>query len=161
MLQFAEFWVAVAFGAFILVLAYFEVPKLIGKALDDRCEFLRKEIDDARRLREEAQSLLSDYREEHRNIGQQVDEILNQARRQTTALVHEARTSLKETLDRRSKAVEERIAGAEVHALKEVHEYAINAAASVAERMLGERTSGASGRGLVCRSIRGLRDRLN
>ena len=57
----AEFWVAVAFVAFLLVLVYYKVPSLIAKALDDRAEAIRKELDEARRLREEAQNLLADY----------------------------------------------------------------------------------------------------
>ena len=60
----AEFWVAVAFVAFLLILLYYKVPTLIAKSLDDRAEAIRKELDEARRLREEAQSLLADYQKQ-------------------------------------------------------------------------------------------------
>ena len=64
MTQMAEFWVAVAFGVFVLILLYYKVPKLIAKSLDDRAEAIRKELDEARRLREEAQTLLADYQKQ-------------------------------------------------------------------------------------------------
>ncbi|MBU2531864.1 MAG: ATP F0F1 synthase subunit B, partial [Alphaproteobacteria bacterium] len=56
-----EFWVAIAFIMFIGVLLYYGVPRLIGKALDDRADAIKKNIDDARKMREEAQALLSEY----------------------------------------------------------------------------------------------------
>ena len=73
MTQMAEFWVAVAFVVFLLILLYYKVPKLIAKSLDDRAEAIRKELDEARRLREEAQNLLADYQKKHRNVGQEAE----------------------------------------------------------------------------------------
>ena len=66
MLSTAEFWVAAAFVIFMGLLVYYGVPGLIGKALDDRADMIRKELDEARRLREEAQNLLADYQRKAR-----------------------------------------------------------------------------------------------
>ena len=104
MTQMAEFWVAVAFVVFLLILLYYKVPKLIAKSLDDRAEAIRKELDEARRLREEAQNLLADYQKKHRNVGQEADAILEQARREAEAFAHETRAGLKDTLERRTQA---------------------------------------------------------
>ena len=56
-----RFWVLVAFLIFFALLLYYKVPAMIGKMLDDRADSIRKELDEARRLREDAQALLTDY----------------------------------------------------------------------------------------------------
>ena len=161
MLQMAEFWVGVAFVAFLLILVYYGVPKLIGKALDDRAEAIRKELDEARRLREEAQSLLSDYQRKHRNVATETEAIVDLARREAEALAHETRVGLKESLERRTKMAEEKIARAEAQALDEVRASAIDVAVAAAERILREKMAGAGGAVLIDQSIRDLKGRLN
>jgi len=98
MTQMAEFWVGIAFVVFVLILLYYKVPGLIAKSLDDRADAIRKELDEARRLREEAQNLLTDYQKRHRNVGQEADAILDLARREAEAFAREARVALKDTL---------------------------------------------------------------
>src|SRR5262245_65879928 len=101
MLKTAEFWVAVSFVGFFLILFYYKVPALIAKALDDRAAAIRKELDEARRLREEAQNLLADYQKKHRNAGQEAEAIVEQARREAEAFGAETRKSLAATGGRR------------------------------------------------------------
>jgi len=161
MLGMAEFWVAIAFVLFLLILAYYKVPKLIAKALDDRAEAIRKDLDEARRLREEAQNLLADYQKKHRGVGQEADSIIELARREAEAFAHETRASLKETLERRTKLAEDKIARAEAQAIDEVRASAIDVATVAAEKILREKTSGAGGAALVDQSIRDLKGRLN
>ena len=161
MTQMAEFWVAVAFGVFVLILLYYRVPNLVAKSLDDRAEAIRKELDEARRLREEAQTLLADYQKRHRNVGQEADAILDQARREAEAFAHETRVSLKDTLERRTKQAEDKIARAETQAVDEVRAAAIDVAMAAAERILREKTAGSSGASLIDQSIRDLKGRLN
>jgi F-type H+-transporting ATPase subunit b len=161
MLGMAEFWVAIAFVLFLLILAYYKVPKLIAKALDDRAEAIRKDLDEARRLREEAQNLLADYQKKHRGVGQEADSIMELARREAEAFAHETRASLKETLERRTKLAEDKIARAEAQAIDEVRASAIDVATVAAEKILREKTSGAGGAALVDQSIRDLKGRLN
>ncbi len=161
MTQMAEFWVAVAFGVFVLILLYYRVPNLVAKSLDDRAEAIRKELDEARRLREEAQTLLADYQKRHRNVGQEADAIVDQARREAEAFAHETRVSLKDTLERRTKQAEDKIARAETQAVDEVRAAAIDVAMAAAERILREKTAGSSGASLIDQSIRDLKGRLN
>ena len=161
MTQMAEFWVAVAFALFVLILLYYRVPKLIAKSLDARADAIRKELDEARRLREEAQNLLADYQKKHRNVGQEADAILDQARREAEAFAHEIRVSLKDTLERRTKQAEDKIARAEAQAVDEVRAAAIEVAMAAAERILREKTAGAGGASLIDQSIRDLKGRLN
>jgi F-type H+-transporting ATPase subunit b len=161
MTQMAEFWVAVAFGVFVLILLYYRVPKLVAKSLDDRAEVIRKELDEARRLREEAQTLLADYQKRHRNVGQEADTILDQARREAEAFAHETRVGLKETLERRTKQAEDKIARAETQAVDEVRAAAIDVAMAAAEKILRDKTAGSGGASLIDQGIRDLKGRLN
>jgi F-type H+-transporting ATPase subunit b len=144
MTQMAEFWVGIAFVVFVLILLYYQVPKLIAKALDDRSEAIRKELDEARRLREEAQDLLADYQKKHRNVGQEAESILESARREAEAFAHETRTTLKDTLERRTQRAA-----------------AIDRALAAAEKIMREKTAGPGGAPLVDQSIRDLKGRLN
>jgi F-type H+-transporting ATPase subunit b len=157
----AEFWVAVAFGVFVLILLYYRVPKLVAKSLDDRADAIRKELDEARRLREDAQNLLADYQKKHRNVGQEADAILDLARREAEAFAHETRASLKDTLERRTQQAEDKIARAETQAVDEVRAAAIEVALAAAEKILREKTAGAGGASLIDQSIRDLKGRLN
>ena len=161
MLAMAEFWVAVAFVAFVAILVYYKVPKLIAKALDERAEAIRKDLDEARHLREEAQSLLADYQKKHRNVGQEAEAIIDLARREAEALAHETRVALKQTLERRTKLAEDKIARAEAQAVDEVRASAIDVAVAAAERILREKMAGSGGAALIDQSIRDLKGRLN
>ena len=161
MLGMAEFWVAVAFVAFLAILVYYKVPKLIAKALDDRADAIRKELDEARRLREEAQTLLADYQKRHRNVGQEAEAIVDLARREADAFAHETRASLKDALERRTKLAEDKIARAEAQAVDEVRAAAVELAIVAAEKILREKAAGASGTALIDQGIRDLKGRLN
>ncbi|HSR80662.1 MAG TPA: F0F1 ATP synthase subunit B [Hyphomicrobiaceae bacterium] len=161
MTQMAEFWVAIAFGAFVLILLYYRVPALIAKSLDDRAEAIRKELDEARRLREEAQNLLADYQKKHRNVGEEAASILQLARSEAEAFGQETRASLNDMLERRTRQAEDKIARAEAQAVDEVRAAAIELAVAAAEKILREKASGAGGVSLIDQSIRELKGRLN
>jgi F-type H+-transporting ATPase subunit b len=154
MTRMAEFWVAVAFVAFLAIVLYYKVPAMIAKALDERADAIRKELDEARRLRQEAQDLLADYQNKHRNVGQEVDGIVEQARREAEAFALETRVSMKESLERRTKAAEDKIARAETQAVDEVRASAIDVAVVAAESFLHLRISAEGA--LSDRSIRDL-----
>jgi F-type H+-transporting ATPase subunit b len=157
----AEFWVAVAFIAFVLILIYYKVPGLIAKSLDDRAESIRKELDEARRLRDEAQSLLADYQARHRNVGDEAKAIVEQARHEADAFALESREALKGTLERRTRLAEEKIARAEAQAVDEVRAAAVEMAVAAAERILREKAQGPGGAALIDQGIRDLKGRLN
>jgi F-type H+-transporting ATPase subunit b len=161
MTQMAEFWVGIAFVIFVLILLYYQVPKLIAKALDDRAEAIRKELDEARRLREEAQNLLADYQKKHRNVGQEAESILELARREAEAFAHETRATLKDTLERRTQQAEDKIARAETQAVDDVRAAAIDLALAASEKILREKTASTGGAPLIDQSIRDLKGRLN
>ena len=159
--QAAEFWVLVSFVVFVLIVLYYRVPRMITKALDDRAETIRKDIDEARRLREEAQKLLTDYQQKHRTAGQEAEAIVADARREAEAFAQETRAGLKDTLERRTKQAQDKIGRAEAQAVDEVRAAAVDLAIAAAEKILREKAAGAGGTALIDQGIRDLKGRLN
>ncbi|HET7738934.1 MAG TPA: ATP F0F1 synthase subunit B, partial [Tepidiformaceae bacterium] len=127
----------------------------------DRADAIRQELDQARRLREEAQDLLTEYQQKRLQAENEAKAILEQARREADALKAESDRSLKESLDRRSRLAEEKIARAEAQALGEVRAAAVEAAVSAAEKVLRTRAQGDTGKILVDEAIRDLKTRVN
>mgnify|MGYP000940141089 CR=1 FL=1 len=157
----AEFWVLVGFLAFIGILLYVKVPSLIGKSLDARAEGIRKELDEARRLREEAQELLADYQRKSREAEQEAKDIVAQAKREAESLAAEPRRSLAEQVERRTKLAEDKIKRAETQALTEVRATAVDVALAAAEKLVRVEVAGESGKALIEQSIRDLKSKLN
>ena len=161
MLYSPEFWVAVSFLIFVGILIKMGVPALITKALDDRADTVRKELDQARRLREEAQDLLADYQRKQRAADDEAKAIIEEARREAEAMKAESARSLKEQLERRTRLAEEKIARAEAKAVSEVRAAAVDVAMSTAERLIAEKLAADGGADLLSRSIRDLKGKLN
>jgi F-type H+-transporting ATPase subunit b len=157
----AEFWVGVSFVIFLAILVYMKVPAMLGKALDDRAEAIRKELDSARRLREEAQDLLADYQRKQREAETEAQQIIEGARREAEALKAEGERSMREALARRTRLAEEKIARAEAQAMAEVRAAAVEAATTAAERIVQGKVTGGLGTSLVDQSIRDLKGKLN
>src|SRR5439155_105097 len=123
--------------------------KLTAEVGKERAEAIRKELDEARRLREAAQTLLADYQKKHRSVGQEAEAILALARREADTFAQETRVSLKETLERRTRLAEDKIARAEAQAVDEVRASAIDVALAAAEKILREKMTGSGGAALV------------
>lgn len=155
------FWILVAFLAFLALILYFRVPAALGKMLDDRADAIRKELDEARKLREDAQALLADYQRKAREAETEARTIIDQAKREAEALAVEARKALAESVERRSKLAEEKIARAETQALSEVRATAVETAVSAAHELLKTRAGGSVGDALISQSINDLRGKLN
>ncbi|MFA7307728.1 MAG: F0F1 ATP synthase subunit B [Hyphomicrobium sp.] len=155
------FWVLVAFLTFVALVIYYQVPAIVGKMLDDRADGIRKELDEARKLREDAQALLADYQRKAREAESEARSIIDQAKREAEALAVDARKALVESVERRSKIAEEKIARAETQALSEVRATAVNTAISAAQELLKTRASGSVGDSLISQSITDLRGKLN
>lgn len=160
MLHTAEFWVFVAFLAFFAIILWKRVPSVIGKALDARADTIRKELEDARRLKEEAEKLLADYERRRKAASVDAEAIVAQARSEASALAAETRTSLKESLERRTKLAEDKIARAETQATADVRAAAVEAAVAAAERLMGTKLDAAKAGSLVDQSIKDVKSKL-
>lgn len=156
-----DFWVLISFLLFIGLLVYKGVPGLIGRALDKRANAIRTELDEARRLRDEAQELLADYKRKAREAEDEAKSIVEQARREAEILAAETRKQLAEQVERRTKSAEEKIARAEAQAVTEVRAAAVDLAVSASERILKSRLSGDTANSLADAAIRDLKAKLN
>jgi len=155
------FWVMIAFVGFIALLIYYRVPGMIGKALDARAAAIRSELDEARRLRDEAKALLADYQRKSLQAEEETKTILEQAKREGEALATETRKNLQESVERRTKLAEEKIERAEAQALSDVRTAAVESAIAAAEKILKSRVTGTTADALVENSIRDLDGKLN
>src|SRR5918998_4671339 len=148
----ATFWAFMALLVFLALLVYLKVPGKIVAALDDRSNKIRSQLDDARRLREEAQALLADYQRRRSEAESEAEAIVAQARREADALTEEARIRMQDFVTRRTKAVEARIAQAEAQAVSEVRNRAVDVATAAAARILADQAQGSMGDQLIDRS---------
>ena len=131
-----SFWVAVCVLLFFALLFWKGAHKAIGKALDDRADKIKDELEEARRLREEAQSLLASYQRKQKEAEEQAEGIVKQARHDAEVMAEQARIDLKERLERRAAMAEAKIANAEAQALAEVKAKAADIALEAAESLL-------------------------
>ena len=156
-----EFWVAVAFVIFVAVLGYFQVHKLLLKSIDARRDRIKAELDEARRLRDEAQKLVAVYRGKHQEAEREAEAIVASAKVEAERIAAEAKTKMEDFLARRSKMAEMKIAQAEQQAVAEVRAAAAEAAVAAAERILTETIKGKAAEDLVAQGIRDVKAKLN
>jgi len=129
MLESAEFWVAIAFLVFVAGVFKPGHKALLG-ALDGRAAKIQAEIDEAMRLREEAQAALAAYQRKQREVTEETEEILEHAREEADLLIKRTLSELEETLKRREKQALDRIAQAEAEATNEVRNHSVDIAVS-------------------------------
>ena len=156
-----EFWVAVSFFIFMGVLVYFGVHMKVVSALDARALLISQELEEARRLREEAEKVLADYRRKLGDVVMEVDNITALATTEAKTLAAETRQSLKEHFDRRIKLAEEKIARAEMEAVREFRSVAVDAAIAAAQNLIAAKLTPDRAKKLVSESIKALKSNLN
>ena len=139
---------------FIAVLLYLKVPALLGGMLDKRAEGIKSELDEARALREEAQTLLASYEKKQKEVEGLAEQIVANAKSEAEKAAVQAKEDLKVSIARRLKGAEDQIASAEASAVKEVRDRAIAVATQAASTVIAEKMSAASGNDLIDASIK-------
>jgi F-type H+-transporting ATPase subunit b len=157
----AEFWVAVSFFLFVGLVVYLGAHKKIAAVLDARAARIAKELEEAKRLRVEAQKVLADYRQKQGDAVNEAQAIVDLARREAEILAAETRRSMKEQFDRRMKLAEDKIARAETEALREVREAAADAAVAAARAVIAQKITPETADKLVKQGIEALKGKLN
>ena len=154
-----EFWVLVA--AVLFVIAVFKPARraLVG-GLDARAERIRTELDEARRLREEAEKLVAEYRAKEREAVGEAEAIVNHAKQEAERIAAQAARDLEQALKRRQQLAEERIAQAEAKALSEVRAAAIDVAVAAARDVIASGINQQRGAALLDAAIVALPQRL-
>jgi F-type H+-transporting ATPase subunit b len=157
----AEFWVAIAFVLFVGVLGYFRVHKLAVKGIDDRRERIKAELDEARRLKEEAQALLAQYQRKRQDAELEAQAIVSSAKAEAERLAAETEAKMEEFVASRTKMAENKIAQAEAQALADVRSAAADAAVIAAETILTRMVKDKLGDDLISKGITDLKGKLN
>jgi F-type H+-transporting ATPase subunit b len=161
MLMEAEFWVAVAFVMFGMVVVYAGAHKAILSSLDGRASRIKAELEDASRLKQEAAALLAEYKQKTANAGTEAAAIIEGAKADAERLAAEAHAKLEDFVVRRTKMAEAKIAQAETQALADVRGIAADVAASAAEKVMALAAKGALAEQLIARGIDDVKKKLN
>jgi len=129
-------WVFLAIVIVVAGAMYKGIHKVMAKGLDDRADGIRKELEEARNLREEAQTLLASFQRKQVEAEEQAKDIVKQARLDAETMASQARKDLKERLERRAEQAEAKIKNAETQAMADVKARAVDLAAKAAEQIL-------------------------
>jgi F-type H+-transporting ATPase subunit b len=156
-----EFWVAVAFVILMGVFAYLGVHRTVLTTLDHRRDRIKAELDDARRLKDEAAKLLEEYKARRASAEREAGEIVAGARAEAERIASEAKAKLEDFVARRTKTAEGKIALAEAQALADVRAAAADAAIAAASTILSQSVKGGVADDLLNKGIQDVREKLN
>jgi len=144
-----DFVVLLAFLLFVGILLHFKVPTLISGMLDKRADGIKSELDEARALREEAQTLLASYERKQKEVQDQADRIIAHAKSEANEAADQAKEDIKASIKRRLKAAEDQIASAESSAIREVRDEAVRIAVGAAKDVVAKNMTAADGNKLI------------
>jgi F-type H+-transporting ATPase subunit b len=156
-----ENWVALGFLCFIGLLIYLGAHRKVFDSIDARQARIKSELGDARRLREEAQSLLAEFERKGREAKTEAEAIIAGAKAEAERLAAEAKAKAEDFVTRRTKMAEDKIAQAEAQALTEVRSAAAEAAVAAAEKILAAAAKGKVAEDLLARGIEDIKQKLN
>jgi len=138
-----DFVALIAFLLFVAVLVYFKVPSLLGGMLDKRADGIKSELDEARALREEAQTILASYERKQKEAQDQVERIVVTAKEEAARSAEQAKDDLQKSIARRLAAAEDQIASAQSAAVKDVRDQAITIAVAAAREVMAKQMTAA------------------
>ncbi|HYE42889.1 MAG TPA: ATP F0F1 synthase subunit B [Caulobacteraceae bacterium] len=152
MLKAPEFWVAVAFVIF-MALVWKKASAAIGSMLDARAEKIRAELDEAQRLREDAQATLASYQKRQADALKESESIVAHAREEAARIRAQSTADLEAALKRREAQAMDRIAQAEAQAIAEVRNLTVDIAIAASRQLLSQGIQPAQADKLIDASI--------
>jgi F-type H+-transporting ATPase subunit b len=156
-----NFIVLLAFIVFIGVLIYFKVPGMVTGMLDKRAEGIKSDLDEARALRDEAQTILASYERKQKEVAEQAEHIIEHAKRESAEAAEVAKEDLKTSIARRIAAAQEQIKSAETAAVKEVRNTAISVAVGAAQDLIAKNMTATDGNKLIEDAIKDVETKLH
>lgn len=156
-----NFVVLLAFLLFVSFLAYLGVPKLLGGQLDKRAEGIKSELDEARALREEAQTVLASYERKQKEVAEQAERIVAHAKEEAATAAELAKEELQASIARRLAAAQDQIASAEAAAVKEVRDTAALVAVGAARDIITKQMTATEGNKLIEEAIKDVEAKLH
>lgn len=157
----ATFWALVGLIIFLGIVVYAKVPGMIAGALDKRADQIRNELEEAKRLREEAQQLLAEYQRKRKEAESEAESILSAAEREAAVLREEAKAKTEDYVSRRTAMAEQKIRQAEADAINEVRAKAVDLAVVAAEKLIASKVDSKASGELFKASLGELKTRLN
>jgi F-type H+-transporting ATPase subunit b len=156
-----ETWVAIAFVILMGLFAYLGIHRTVLKTLDHRSDRIKAELDDARRLKDEAAKLLAEYKARYAEAEAEAQDIIASAKAESERIAVEAKAKMEDFVARRTKTAESKIALAEAQALSDVRAAAANAAVTAASIILSQSVKGSVADDLLAKGIAEVRAKLN
>lgn len=156
----AEFWVAMAF-VIVVALAAKPIFRAAAAGLDARAEKIKAKLDEARKLREDAQSMLAEYQRKQRDAMQEADAIVAHAKTEAERAAKQAEADLEASVKRREQQAMDRIAQAEAAALAEVRNIAVDIAVTAAAKVISEKVNAEKANAMIDESIKALPQKLH
>lgn len=153
--------VMLAFLLFVTFLGYLGVHKMLGTQLDNRAEGIRSELEEARALREEAQTILASYERKQKEVAKQAERIVAHAKDEAASAATAAKEELKASIARRLANAEDQIASAQSAAVKEVRDTAAQVAVAAARDVIAKQMTAAQGNGLIDDAIKTVEAKLH
>ncbi len=157
----ATFWAFVSLVIFLGLMVWLKVPGMIGKSLDARADKIRAELEEARRLRQEAATLLDEYKRRRKEAEQEAQEIVAAATKEAEEISRDAAAKTADFVTRRTAMAEQKIAQAELQAIAEVKSSAVDMAIAAAEKLITTKATGKLAQDLLAKSIGEVKARLN
>ena len=132
----ATFWVAVSFFLFVGVLLYFKVPQKIFASLDESINKIKKDIEEAEKLKEEAKNILSDYEARLDKSKVEIDLMIKNAQKESDANIIKTNDQFHKIFENRKKMAEEKIKQMKLQATKDIKNYSVEVAIIALEKII-------------------------
>ncbi|MGO9483689.1 MAG: ATP F0F1 synthase subunit B [Rhodomicrobium sp.] len=156
-----EVWVAIAFLLFVALIVYLKVPGKVLEGLDARAGAIARELEEARKLRAEAEAVLADYKRRADNTEAEAAAILAQAEREAAAYAEEARAAFDETIARRLSIAGQKIKLEEEKARKQIRAQAAELAIAAAEQLIEQKLTGQVAENMITAGLDRIKKRLH
>ena len=132
----ATFWVAVSFFLFVGVLLYFKVPQKIFTTLDESINKIKKDIEEAEKLKEEAKNILSDYESRLDKSKVEIDLMIKNAQKESETNIIRTNDQFHKIFENRKKMAEEKIKQMKLQATKDIKNYSVEVAIIALEKII-------------------------
>ena len=129
-------WVFIAFIIFISISIYLKVPNMVTKLLDEQINKIKNDLDDARKLKEDANSLLAEYERKIESANKEAENIINQAKKNSKVYEENSNKNIEEFISRSEKQSIEKIQQAQKSAINKINEEIINKSVEAAEKII-------------------------
>ncbi|OHV87172.1 F0F1 ATP synthase subunit B [Mesorhizobium sp. ORS 3428] len=157
----ATLWATIALIIFLGAVIYLKVPSMLAKSLDARAAKISGELEEARRLREEAQQLLGQYQQKRKEAEKEAADIVAAAKREADRLAAEAQKKTEDYVARRTALAEQKISQAEREAIGEVRASAVDIAVEAARALLAAKVDAKAGAELFKSALQDVKAKLN